>query len=89
VSSVTVFILVRLYQHDIISLAFVLFHRTFEVLLKLKHKCTSDGTLGTLSSQGEQLVVLDDNGQVVVDFFFHQDGTWPKMADGYGSSLEL
>jgi hypothetical protein len=40
-----------------------------------------------LSNAGEQLIITDSNGGVIMDFTFDDSNPWPEEADGDGNSL--
>ncbi|MBT7912258.1 MAG: lamin tail domain-containing protein, partial [Verrucomicrobia bacterium] len=44
---------------------------------------------GSLSNSGEELRLLDPNGQIVFSVNYSADSPWPSEADGNGASLEL
>jgi len=44
---------------------------------------------GSLSNSGEELRLLDPDGQIVFSVNYSADSPWPSEADGVGSSLEL
>ena len=44
---------------------------------------------GSLSNSGEELRLLDPDGQIVFSVNYSADSPWPSEADGGGSSLEL
>ncbi|MGJ8638610.1 MAG: lamin tail domain-containing protein [Opitutaceae bacterium] len=44
---------------------------------------------GSLSGSGEQIIVEDSVGSVLLNFEYNDSGSWPGRADGNGSSLEL
>ena len=44
---------------------------------------------GSLSNSGEELRLLDPDGQIVFSVNYSADSPWPSKADGVGSSLEL
>ena len=44
---------------------------------------------GSLDNDGEQLVLRDASGTVIVDFTYNDAGHWPAAADGTGPSLVL
>jgi hypothetical protein len=44
---------------------------------------------GSLDNDGEQLVLLDASGTVILDFTYNDAGFWPEAADGTGPSLVL
>jgi hypothetical protein len=44
---------------------------------------------GSLSNSGEELRLLDPDGQIVYSVNYSSESPWPSEADGNGSSLEL
>ena len=44
---------------------------------------------GSLSNSGEELRLLDSDGQIVYSVNYSAESPWPSEADGNGSSLEL
>ena len=42
-----------------------------------------------LSDGGEELILLDSLGSLILDIFYRDDAPWPTSADGDGYSLEL
>ncbi|HEY2952613.1 MAG TPA: CotH kinase family protein, partial [Verrucomicrobiae bacterium] len=44
---------------------------------------------GKLDNAGEQLVLIDQSGAVILDFTYNDHGDWPAGADGTGSTLEI
>lgn len=44
---------------------------------------------GSLRNEGEQLVLLDRLGRVLIDMTYDTSGNWPLRARGQGSSMEL
>ncbi len=44
---------------------------------------------GKLDNAGEQLVLVDQSGAVILDFTYNDSGDWPAAADGIGSTLEI
>ena len=44
---------------------------------------------GSLSNSGEELRLLDPDGQIVFSVNYSADSPWPSEADGNGASLEL
>lgn len=50
---------------------------------------TDDDFSGSLSNQGERVVLRDAQGGMVDDVHYFDSGRWPEAADGAGSTLEL
>ena len=44
---------------------------------------------GSLGNGGERLTLVDAAGQIIQQFDYRDDGSWPNRADGLGSTLEL
>lgn len=43
---------------------------------------------GRLSNEGEQLALVDRNGNLIDGFFYKEEELWPSSADGFGPSVE-
>jgi hypothetical protein len=44
---------------------------------------------GQLSNNGEEITLVDPQGNVILSFSYQDSGDWPGRADGRGSSLEI
>ncbi|MFW6155309.1 MAG: lamin tail domain-containing protein [Planctomycetota bacterium] len=44
---------------------------------------------GLLSNGGERLTLIDGVGATIHDFTYDDEGLWPSLPDGYGSTLEI
>ena len=44
---------------------------------------------GRLSNQGERLLLIDSQGNLVDEVHYYDGGQWPSLADGGGATLEL
>jgi hypothetical protein len=44
---------------------------------------------GSLSNKGELLTLIDDNGEILIEVRYDDEGSWPISADGRGDSLNL
>ena len=43
----------------------------------------------TLSDTGERLLLVNSAGGTILDFSYHDNGSWPTEADGVGYTLAL
>ncbi len=61
----------------------------FESRYGPEHAIAGEFDSGRLNNGGETVRLEDPNGNVVLEFTYRDDNSWPRRADGIGSSLEV